>query len=99
MIDRHHRPMSSLVKDGRIFVPTLDGIVAVDAYNGTELWQLDVPNSRRIGALKDSGHMLVTDEYVYVAVEDQCWAVDVVTGVRKIALKAPQSDDHNKQDW
>ncbi|TKJ37537.1 MAG: hypothetical protein CEE38_08565 [Planctomycetes bacterium B3_Pla] len=99
MIDRHHRPMSSLVKDGRIFVPTVEGIIAVDAYNGTELWKLGVPNSRRIGALKDSGHMLATDEYVYIAVEDQCRAVDVVTGVHKLTLKVPQSDDLHKHDW
>ncbi|MCP4261965.1 MAG: PQQ-binding-like beta-propeller repeat protein [Planctomycetes bacterium] len=99
IIDRHHRPMSSLVKDGRIFVPTLEGVISVDAYNGTELWQLDVPNSRRIGALKDSGHMLATDDYVYIAVEDQCWAVDVVTGMRKLILKAPQLDDRQKHDW
>ena len=99
IIDRHHRPMSSLVKDGRIFVPAIDSIICVDAYNGTEFWQLDVPNSRRIGALKDSGHMLVTEEYVYIAAEDQCWAVDVVTGVRKVTLKAPQLDDRYKHDW
>ena len=99
IIDRHHRPMSSLVKDGRIFVPTLEGVICVDAYNGTELWQLNVPNSRRIGALKDSGHMLGTDEYIYIAAEGQCWAVDVVTGVRKLILKAPQLDDRNKHDW
>jgi outer membrane protein assembly factor BamB len=99
IIDRHHRPMSSLVKDGRIFVPAVEGIIAVDAYNGTELWQLDVPNSRRIGALKDSGHMLATDEYVYIAAEEKCWAVDVVTGVRKRTLKVPQLDDRYKHDW
>jgi outer membrane protein assembly factor BamB len=99
IIDRHHRPMSSLVKDGRIFVPTVEGIIAVDAYNGTELWRLEVPKSRRIGALKDSGHMLATDEYVYIAAEEMCWAVDVVTGVRKLILKAPQIDDSYKHDW
>jgi outer membrane protein assembly factor BamB len=99
IIDRHHRPMSSLVKGGRIFVPAFDSIICVDAYNGTELWQLDVPNSRRIGALKDSGHMLATDEYVYIAAENQCWAVDVISGVRKLILKAPQMDDRYKHDW
>ena len=99
IIDRHHRPMSSLVKDGRIFVPTVKGIIAVDAYNGTELWRLDVPNSRRIGALKDSGHMLATDEYVYIAAEEKCWAVDVATGIRKVTLKAPQLGNRYKHDW
>jgi outer membrane protein assembly factor BamB len=99
IIDRHHRPMSSLVKDGRIFVPALNSIICVDAYNGTELWQLDVPNSRRIGALKDSGHMLVTDDYLYIAAEDKCRALDVATGECKLTLKAPQLDNSSKRDW
>ncbi|MDT8302016.1 MAG: PQQ-binding-like beta-propeller repeat protein, partial [Sedimentisphaerales bacterium] len=99
IIDRHHRPMSSLVKDGRIFVPAFDKIICVDAYNGTELWRLDVPNSRRIGALKDSGQMMVTDDYVYIAAEDKCWAVDVATGAVKLTLKAPQLDNRYKHDW
>jgi len=99
IIDRHHRPMSSLVKDGRIFVPALDKIICVDAYNGTELWSLDVPNSRRIGALKDSGQMMVTDDYVYIAAEDKCWAVDVATGAVKLTIQVPQLDNLNRHDW
>ncbi len=90
MIDRHHRPMSSLFKDGRSFIPGNDRILAIDPYNGTLLWELDVPNSRRVGALRNCGHMLVADDYIYIAVEDECWAVDVVTGVRRFVLKAPQ---------
>ncbi|HEO70557.1 MAG TPA: methyltransferase domain-containing protein, partial [Candidatus Hydrogenedentes bacterium] len=57
MIDRHHRPMSSLFKNGRVFIPGDDRVIAVDPYNGAALWELDVPNSRRVGALRNCGHM------------------------------------------
>ena len=98
IIDRHHRPMSSLFKNGRIFVPADDLVIAVDAYNGTKLWELDVPNSRRVGALKNSGQMLVCDDYLYVAVEDKCWAVDVVSGLPEIVLEAAQTGGEIR-DW
>ncbi len=98
IIDRHHRPMSPLFKNGRVFVPANDKILAVDAYNGTLLWDLPVPNSRRVGALKNSGHMLLTDEFIYCVTEDECWAVDVAKGSREAVFQAPQLTDY-ASDW
>ena len=99
MIDRHHRPMSSLYKNGRLFVPADNRIIAVDAYNGTPLWEREVPNSRRVGALKDSGQMLVTDEYVYLVAQDHCHAVDVADGSIKFTLKAAKVISGEDRDW
>ncbi len=98
MIDRHHRPMSSLFKDGRNFIPANDRIITIDPYNGTPLWKLDVPNSRRVGALRNCGHMVVTNESLLVAVEDKCWSIDVETGVRNSILNAPQLRQ-TPRDW
>jgi len=98
MIDRHHRPMSSLFKDGRSFIPGDDKVITINPYNGTLLWELSVPNSRRLGALRNCGHMVVEDKNLYVAVEDECWAVDVATGVRRFVLKAPQLAE-GASDW
>ena len=98
IIDRHHRPMSSLFKDGRLFVPGDDLVYAVDPYNGAPLWELDAPNARRIGALKDCGYMLVADEYLYLAVDNECWAVNVADGARAFTLEAPQLEE-DRHDW
>lgn len=97
IIDRHHRPMSSLFKDGRLFVPADNLVLAIDPYNGTEQWRLDVPNSRRVGALKNSGHLLLAEDCLYVAVEGECWNVDPITGARKATFQAPQAD--GPRDW
>ena len=98
MIDRHHRPMSSLYKDGRLFIPGDDLVMAVDAYNGAPLWQLDAPGSRRVASLKNSGHMVVTNDLLYVAVEDECWGVDVASGERLLTSTAPQFGKE-RHDW
>jgi outer membrane protein assembly factor BamB len=99
IIDRHHRPMSSLVRDGRVFVPANDKVYAVDAYNGASLWSLAVPNSRRIGALKNCGQMLLEQDALFIATECDCWRVDVVTGACEAVLNAPQLDPAVERDW
>ena len=99
IINRHSRPMSSLFKNGRLFIPADNRIVVVDAYNGAPLWQKAVPNSRILGALKDFGHMVVTDEYIYIAVEDECRAFDVATGKHTCTLKMPQLIQKEKRIW
>ncbi|MCX5758335.1 MAG: PQQ-binding-like beta-propeller repeat protein [Candidatus Hydrogenedentes bacterium] len=98
MIDRHHRPMSSLFKAGRLFIPGNDMVIAVDPYNGTPLWRLDVPNSRRVGALKNSGHMVVTDDSLYVAVQGECWRLKPETGEKAEVIKAP-GQEQAPHDW
>ena len=98
MIDRHHRPMSSLFKEGRLFIPGDNLVITVDAYNGTPLWELPVPDSRRVGALKNCGQMVVTEDWLYVAREGECWGVDVASGKQVATLKAPQLDS-NPHDW
>lgn len=98
MIDRHHRPMSSLFKDGRLFITGDNQVLTVDAYNGSPLWQLEVPESRRIGALKNAGHELVVGDTLYVLTGNDCWNVDVATGERRGTLGAPAMLDA-PQEW
>jgi len=88
MIDRHHRNVPPLYKDGRLFVPGDEVAFCLDAYNGTELWRVSVPGSRRLGVFLDCTNMVVDDENLYVAAGDACSVFDAATGgaVRKIVL-------------
>ena len=99
IINRHSRPMSTLFKDGRLFIPANNKIIAIDAYNGSALWEQDVPDSRILGALKDCGHMAVTTDLVYIAVKDYCQGYSVKDGSGEITLKAPQITPETKHDW
>jgi outer membrane protein assembly factor BamB len=98
MIDRHNHALAPLCKDGRLFVPAAgeNRVIAVDAYNGTILWDVEVPNYRRVGANKDAGNMAVTEDYLYVATEDSCWGLDVATGQHLLTFRVPQlvSEQH-----
>lgn len=99
MIDRHHRTVAPLYKSGRLFVPGNNRIFAADAYNGTQLWSIEVPNSRRIGAYRDCSYLVATDDYLYVAADDHCLGVNVKTGSAEIRFQVPEAKDGKPRDW
>ena len=99
MIDRHHRNIPPLVKDGRLFAPGDNVVFAIDAYNGTIEWKIEVPNSRRLGAFLDCGSMAVDSKFLYLAAEDKCHAFDVHIGQRRITYKMPQLITSEPRQW
>jgi outer membrane protein assembly factor BamB len=99
MIDRHHRNIPPLVKDGRLFAPGDNVVFAVDAYNGTIEWKIEVPNSRRLGAFLDCGSMAVDEKLLYLAAEDKCLGFDVQTGQRRITYRMPQLIISEPRHW
>lgn len=72
MVDRHMRTMPPLVSDGMLYVPGLDRITAVDAFNGSVAWELEIPGSTRIAILKDCGWMAAWKDQIFVASQNRC---------------------------
>jgi len=99
MIDRHHRNVAPLFKDGRLFVPGDCLVYAVDAYNGTILWKVDIPESRRLGVFLDCGSMVVDERYLYVVVGDRCHTFDVRTGALRKSHTMPPLSDGSTHKW
>jgi len=99
MADRHHRAVPPLAKDGRLFVPAYNKIIAVDAYNGTSLWEADLPDSSRLGAPKDSGHLALASDVLYAVGPDECVALDVATGAIVRRFAAPEREAGGRHSW
>jgi outer membrane protein assembly factor BamB len=99
MIDRHHRNVPPLFKDGRLFVPGDCVVYAVDAYNGTVEWKIEVPNSRRLGVFLDTSNLAVDDKLLYVAAENKCYGFDVETGRRCVTYDMPQLIESEPRQW
>jgi len=89
MVDRHEKNVAPAYKDGRLFISGDNYVMAVDAYNGTVLWEHDLPDSIRLGAFKNCGSMAATDDRLYIASADACAAFDVASGERKPDLAIP----------
>lgn len=97
LIDRHHRTVAPLAKAGWLIVPGEDRVTAVDAYNGTILWERDIPNSRRVIAFRDSSYLALTGTALYVAAADRCLALNPQTGVTEKSLALP--DLEGRFEW
>ena len=99
MIDRHHRSMSPLYKNGQLFMYGNDRVISSDAYNGTVLWETSVPGSLRNGMMNDCGNMCVNEDMVYVAAEGECWLIDVDSGVCDTRYATPDLSIPEKTHW
>ncbi|MBI2926900.1 MAG: PQQ-binding-like beta-propeller repeat protein [Verrucomicrobia bacterium] len=99
MIDRHLRGPAPLVANGRMFVIGENRLLSVDAFNGTELWDIELPNSRRYSLPYDSGSVAADERSVYVAVEDRLWIIDGATGEARQRLALPPHGEPGKRHW
>lgn len=99
MPDRHDKNMAPLCRNGRVFVTGDNYVAAVDAYNGTVLWERDVPESVRLGAFKHSGSMAASDDSLYVASGSDCLGVDAQTGRHRLTLSVPPAADGASREW
>ncbi|MCX6899473.1 MAG: PQQ-binding-like beta-propeller repeat protein [Verrucomicrobia bacterium] len=89
MPDRHDKNVGPLYKNGRLFVSGDNYVVAADAYNGTILWERDVPHSVRLAAFKNCGNMAAADDSLYVASGSDCLALDAQTGELRKSFSVP----------
>ena len=99
LLDRHHRSVSPLWKNGFLFIPGNERVFGVDAYNGAVLWETEVPESRRIAIMRDCGSMSVDDDYMFVASGAVCLALDVLTGKVVRRLTIPVASNAENHEW
>ncbi len=89
MVDRHLRGPPPLAVDGRLIVMGENAMVGVDAYNGTTLWEIDLPKSQRYSMPYDAGYVTATAEHVYIAVNGEAWTLDITSGEKRQAIGVP----------
>lgn len=98
MVDRHDKNTGPVYANGRLFVSGDNYIFAIDAYNGTILWERAVPESVRLGALRNCGNMAAADDCLYVAAGNQCLALDAQTGQQRFAVPV-QGPSPGGKEW
>lgn len=78
--DRNGRKPSPLSTHGRLFVQGLQRVIAVDAFNGTILWGIEIPALERFNMPRDCSNWCADEKHVYLAAKDKCWQIDAATG-------------------
>lgn len=99
MIDRHLRGPPPLAIGGRVIMVGENKLIGVDAYNGTELWELDLPASQRYAMPYDAGYIAANETHVYAAVDSEVWVVDAETGERTGRVPLPRGIDTDRFHW
>jgi outer membrane protein assembly factor BamB len=99
MTERHARAQSPVAMDGRLFMEGEDLIMAVDAYNGIQLWKREIPGAVRVKIKADAGNMAVTKSGLYIAAHDKCYHLDPETGETICQYKIPDSPDGSPRRW
>ena len=89
MIDRHSRPHSPLSINGMLYALGQQVLFGIDAYNGTVVWERELPDIQtRVNLPRDCGYMAADNDSVYIAVKDKCLKLDASTGITKQSYKA-----------
>ncbi|HUT10333.1 MAG TPA: PQQ-binding-like beta-propeller repeat protein, partial [Thermoguttaceae bacterium] len=89
MMNRHWRGTAPLCVAGRMFVLGQHELIAVDAYNGRELWSRQLPSvARRVVDIR-GGSMAADAESVYLVTADLCLRLDAATGRLRQAYRLP----------
>ena len=95
MIDRHHRPMAPLADEGVLVIPADERIIAARAANGALLWERALPGSRRVGIVRNAGHMMIENRMVHALVGPECKRFDLFRGKPRTSLRVPGGEG----DW
>jgi outer membrane protein assembly factor BamB len=78
--DRSGRKSPPLAVAGRVFLQGLNRIIAVDSFNGTIHWSLEVPYFQRMNLPRDTSNWCADRHNIYAAVRDHCWKINVADG-------------------
>ncbi len=97
--DRNGRKPSPLSTGGRFFIQGLQRIAALDAYNGTVLWSLEIPELMRFNMPRDCGNWCADREHVYAAVQGKCWTIDAQTGTVTQQYDVATPSFAGEYDW
>lgn len=100
MADRHLRAPPPLVCAGRLLIPARDLVIAVDAFNGAELWQTPIPGATRFGIPYDSSWLAASSSRVFAAAGAECRVLSAGDGSLQRSLPLPsQPGDVATKRW
>lgn len=98
MPDRGPRNPAPLSVGGRLFVQGDRNLFGLDAYNGTILWALQIPEMRRANMVRDASNTAATADTLYLAMGDRCFALDAATGKRTRQFTLPLTEEEKQND-
>lgn len=105
--NRHGQGPTPLVHRGYMVVGGVDGLCAIDTYNGRQLWTFDLPGHLRdydgihhdVGVGETGGTFCLSDESVFVRTDDRCLQLDLATGEQVAEFHTPVEKEEKNRAW
>jgi outer membrane protein assembly factor BamB len=104
--NRHGRAPAPLCHRGRLIHPGLNGVIALDAYNGHELWRYSIPGlltayngDELMGTAGTGSNLCMADGAVYVRHASRCFRLDAATGELLSEYSVPDDSDGKPGVW
>jgi outer membrane protein assembly factor BamB len=105
--NRHGQGPAPLFANGVLVAGGVDGLCAVDAYNGHTLWKFSLPGNLRdydgihhdVGVGETGSNFCLGDGSVFVTSGRKCLRIDLVTGQLISTYNTPVADDADNQRW
>lgn len=97
IVSRHWRAPVPLFCNGILYVQGQHDVIAVDAYNGREMWNRHLESVGRFPPTKRGGNIVADNNFVYCVVGNKCLRLDAQTGktVNEYVLPGNTEDDRN----
>jgi outer membrane protein assembly factor BamB len=100
MVNRHDAAAAPLVVNGKTFIQGENIVMAQDSYNGTMLWQRDIPGAVRTRLkARECGNLAASDDSFFVALPDRCLRLDAETGQTVATYPLPARPDEPARQW
>jgi len=109
MMARHWAATAPVSANGRMFLTGLDSVIAVDAYNGRELWMhtlTSVGRNRTIARKRWNSptpsltsDTVAEDDSIYVCLRNVCLRLDAKTGKQIRSYNLPPSAEPDESSW
>ena len=90
--DRGNRKPSPLAAHGRLFVQGLNRVIAIDAYNGTILWEVGIPELQRFNIPRDCSNWCTDGSELFLATGDRLRILDAASGIIRREYVVPRAD-------
>jgi len=100
MVNRHDAAAAPLVVNGKTFIQGENTVMAQDSYNGTMLWQRDIPGAVRTRLkARECGNLAASDDSFFVALPDRCLRLDAETGKTLATYPLPAATGDKSPQW
>jgi len=90
IVSRHYRTPAPLAVDGTMFVPGMNYLRAVNAYNGRILWERELPGVARWPAAYRGGCVAADEASVFALQGTRCLRLDRATGATMRTYETPE---------